>query len=214
MIGATALGGWAVPWERLQTVEAELPVEAALARASARGDRPAFARLVELHKRVVYGLCMRLLQDGEEARDAAQETFVRAWMAIGTYDAAQPFAPWLLRIARNHCIDVMRRRLPTSRKVELDAAPVEGERRELADDATPPADVALERAQVARGLDTAVAALPPNYREVVHLFHVEHMSYKEIAATLEVPIGTVMTWLHRARAKLREALATSPEAQP
>ena len=53
----------------------------------------------------------------------------------------------------------------------------------------------------------AVAALPRNYREVIHLFHVEHMSYKEIAATLEVPIGTVMTWLDRARARLRERMA-------
>ena len=246
MIGAMALGGWAVPpeelrdglpkelrdglrdrWrdvvgggplerllERLQTVEAELPVEAALARAAARGDRTSFARLVELHKRVVYGLCMRLLQDAEDARDAAQETFVRAWTAIGTYDAAQPFAPWLLRIARNHCIDVVRRRIPAGRKVELDAEPAEGERHELADPAAAPADVALEKAQIARGLGVAVAALPPNYREVIHLFHVEHMSYKEIAITMEVPIGTVMTWLHRARAKLRDMLATAAEGEP
>jgi len=52
-----------------------------------------------------------------------------------------------------------------------------------------------------------VAGLPPNYREVVHLFHVEQLSYKEIASTLDVPIGTVMTWLHRARGRLREALS-------
>jgi RNA polymerase sigma-70 factor (ECF subfamily) len=161
----------------------------------------------------VFGLCVRLLGDREEARDAAQETFVRAWTAMATYDAAQPFAPWLLRIARNHCIDLARRRLPAARKVELDAAPEEGERRELADERSAPADVALERAEVARGLGAAVAALPPNYREVIHLFHVEHMSYKDIAATLEVPIGTVMTWLHRARARLREALAQAPETE-
>ncbi|HET9599820.1 MAG TPA: sigma-70 family RNA polymerase sigma factor [Anaeromyxobacteraceae bacterium] len=213
MNGAMALAGWPVAAEGLGAVEAELPVEAALARAAARGDRASFARLVELHKRVVYGLCVRLLGDREEARDAAQETFVRAWTAMSTYDTAQPFAPWLLRIARNHCIDLARRRIPAARKVELDAAPEEGERRELADDAVAPADVALEQAEVARGLGAAVAALPPNYREVIHLFHVEHMSYKDIAATLEVPIGTVMTWLHRARARLREALANRPEAE-
>jgi RNA polymerase sigma-70 factor (ECF subfamily) len=213
MDGAMALAGWAVGTEGLEAVEAELPVEAALARAAARGERASFARLVELHKRVVYGLCVRLLADREEARDAAQETFVRAWTAMGTYDTAQPFAPWLLRIARNHCIDLARRRLPAARKVELDAVPEEGERRELTDEAAAPADLALEQAEVARGLGAAVAALPPNYREVIHLFHVEHMSYKDIAATLEVPIGTVMTWLHRARARLREALAQRPEAE-
>src|ERR671934_237415 len=109
MIGAIALGGGlAFPLEGQRAVEQELPVEASLARAAARGDRSAFARLVEMHKRVVYGLCLRLLQDAEEARDAAQETFVRAWSAIGTYDPTQPFAPWLLRIARNHCIDLVR----------------------------------------------------------------------------------------------------------
>jgi RNA polymerase sigma-70 factor, ECF subfamily len=214
MNGVMALAGWAVATEGLAAVEAELPVEAALARAAARGDRASFTQLVELHKRVVYGLCVRLLGDREEARDAAQETFVRAWTAMATYDTAHPFAPWLLRIARNHCIDLARRRLPAARKVELDATPEEGERRELADERAAPADVALEQAEVARGLGAAVAALPPNYREVVHLFHVEHMSYKDIAATLEVPIGTVMTWLHRARARLREALAQRPEAEP
>jgi len=214
MNGAMALAGWPVATEGLGAVEVELPVEAALARAAARGDRASFARLVELHKRVVYGLCVRLLGDREEARDAAQETFVRAWTAMATYDSAQPFAPWLLRIARNHCIDLARRRLPAARKLELDALPEEGERRELSDEVTAPADVALEQAEVARGLGAAVAALPPNYREVIHLFHVEHMSYKDIAATLEVPIGTVMTWLHRARARLREALAQRPEAEP
>ena len=210
MIGAMALGelAWAFPSEGQRAVQPELPLEASLARAAARGDRVAFARVVELHKRVVYGLCARLLQDREEARDAAQETFVRAWSAIATYDPAQPLAPWLLRIARNHCLDVLRRRLPAARRVELDQAtdadPGSG-RPELTSTA-PAADEQLERAEVASSLGAAVSALPPNYREVIHLFHVEHMSYKEIAATMEVPIGTVMTWLHRARARLRETL--------
>jgi RNA polymerase sigma-70 factor, ECF subfamily len=211
MIGAMALGGAFIPVEAQRTVELETPVEATLARAAARGDRVAFARLVELHKRIVYGLSIRLLQDAEEARDAAQETFVRAWGAMGTYDPAQPFAPWLLRIARNHCIDVVRRRLPAARRLELDRRTEEGERPELTDPAASRADEELERAEVAATLGGAVAALPPNYREVIHLFHVEHMSYKEIAATMEIPIGTVMTWLHRARAKLRDMLETKEQ---
>lgn len=217
MIAAMALGelAWAFPSEGQRAVEPELPVEASLARAAARGDRAAFARLVELHKRVVFGLSARLLQDREEARDAAQETFVRAWAAIGAYDPAQPLAPWLLRIARNHCLDLLRRRLPAARRVQIDgsAAEAEGARAELASPA-PGADEELERAEVATSLGVAVAALPENYREVIHLFHVEHMSYKEIAATMEVPIGTVMTWLHRARAKLREMLDAAERNPP
>jgi RNA polymerase sigma-70 factor, ECF subfamily len=181
--------------------------EAAWARAAARGDKRAFGRLVDAHKRVVFGLCVRLLRDPEESKDAAQEAFVRAYAAIGTYDAAQPFAPWILRIARNHCLDLLRRRIPESQKLDLDAEPEDGApAREVADPAATRGDDALERRETAAILEQAVAALPPNYREVIQLFHVEHLSYKEIAAALDVPIGTVMTWLHRARSKLKAAL--------
>lgn len=186
-----------------------LTAEAAWTIAAARGDRHAFGRLVDLHKRAVHGLCFRLLRDAEEARDAAQETFARAYAALETYDAAQPFVPWVLRIARNHCLDVLRRRLPAARRLELDADPEDGAPRELADPAASRGDDVIERRELAGALERAVASLPVNYREVVHLFHVEHLSYKEIAATLDVPIGTVMTWLHRARAKLKDALAAA-----
>ncbi len=184
-----------------------LTAEATWTRAATRGDKQAFGRLVDLHKRAVFGLCVRLLRDPEEARDAAQESFARASAALATYDAAQPFAPWLLRIARNHCLDVLRRRIPDGQRIELDADPGEGARPELADPAAIRGDDALERRELAGALERAVTALPANYREVVHLFHVEHLSYKEIAAALDVPIGTVMTWLHRARARLKDALA-------
>ena len=218
MIGAIALAGVGATWPA--EVERELapellPVEARLARAAARGDREAFARLVDVHKRPMLGLCVRLLGDREEARDAAQEAFVRAWSAIGAYDPSQPFAPWLLRIARNHCIDLARRRAQLGRVVALDAASEDGEPPlELADPAAASADEQLAQAQLAASVGVAVEALPANYRTVIQLFHVEHMSYKEIAAVMDVPIGTVMTWLHRARARLREALSTRPEGSP
>jgi RNA polymerase sigma-70 factor (ECF subfamily) len=186
-----------------------LTAEATWALAASRGDKQAFGRLVDLHKRIVYGLCVRLLRDTEESRDAAQEAFARAYAALDTYDPAQPFAPWLLRIARNHCLDVLRRRLPEAQRLELDADPDEGAPRELADPAAARGDDVIERRELAITLERAVSALPPNYREVVHLFHVEHLSYKEIAATLDVPIGTVMTWLHRARSKLKDALVAA-----
>ncbi len=181
--------------------------EASLARSACRGDPRAFARLVETHKRAVYGLCLRILADAEEARDAAQETFVRAYAALHAFDATQPFAPWVLRIARNYCFDQLRRRAPERRRVPLDAPGPDGEPLAYADPEAPRADEGVERAQARGALEAAIGALPPNYREVVHLFHVEHMSYKEIAAAMDVPLGTVMTWLHRARARLRQAMA-------
>ncbi len=216
MVGATTAPGFSFALPSLAEVlpqVTEQHPDALLARAASRGDRSAFARLVDLYRRSVYGLTYRLLRDQEEARDAAQETFVRAWSAIETYDASQPFAPWILRIARNHALDLLRRRVPASRQVELDAAPEDGApATELAGDA-PGADAALERAQDRATLEAAVAALPANYREVIQLFHVEQLSYKEIAATMGIPIGTVMTWLHRARAQLRIRL-TGEETSP
>lgn len=210
MVGTIALAtaGFAVLPEVERTVIGEQPDERALARAAARGDRDAFARLVDSHKRRVHALCFRLLGDAEEARDAAQECFVRAWSAISSFDTAQPFAPWVLRIARNHCFDVARRRLPANREVRLDADTSEGEAPfELSDPDAHAADQRLEGAQRSAAVAVAVANLPPRYREVIHLFHVEQMAYKDIAAVMDVPIGTVMTWLYRARAKLRETLA-------
>jgi RNA polymerase sigma-70 factor (ECF subfamily) len=209
VVAATIPGiGFALSWrtEEQALPPAEIAPDAALARSAARGDRRAFGQLVDLHKRTVYGLCFRLLRDAEDARDAAQESFVRAYAAVSTYDPAQPFAPWVLRIARNHCLDLLRRRPPAAQRVELDAEPDEGAPRELPDPDAVRGDDALERRQLAGLLERAVGELPPNYREVVHLFHVEHLSYKEIASTMDVPIGTVMTWLHRARGRLRVAL--------
>ena len=94
-------------------------------------------------------------------------------------------------------------------RVDLDAGPDAGAPQELADPAALRGDDLIARRQLAGALEEAVQALPPSYREVIHLFHVEHLSYKEIAATLDVPIGTVMTWLHRARTRLKSALTAS-----
>ncbi len=211
MVAAVALAdvGFAAISAEERSLATSLTAEATWALAASRGDKQAFARLVDLHKRVVYGLCVRLLRDAEESRDAAQEAFARAYAAIEGYDPALPFAPWVLRIARNHCLDVLRRRSPESQQVALDADPDEGAPRELADPVAPRGDEVIERRELAGALERAVSALPTNYREVVHLFHVEHLSYKEIAATMDVPIGTVMTWLHRARAKLKDALVAA-----
>lgn len=208
VLAAAPTSGFAIlslPSEE-QALGPSLTGAAALALAASRGDRTSFGRLVDLHKRAVYGLCVRLLRHPEEARDAAQETFVRAYAALPTFDPTQPFAPWLLRIARNHCLDLGRRRSVRPTEVPLDGDPAEGGAGELPDPDAPRGDEALERRETAGALARAVAALPGNYREVIQLFHVEHLSYKEIAQVMDVPIGTVMTWLHRARARLRTEL--------
>jgi len=181
--------------------------EAEWARSAAGGDKAAFARLVEKHKQSVYGLCYRLLSSSEESRDAAQEAFVRAYTGIRDFDARQPFAAWVLRIARNHCIDLLRRRRPTLALEPRGDEPEVGVAPELQDHYAMSGEQAVQEEEAQRDLDRAVAALPPRYREVIALFHVQHKSYAEIAETLGVPMGTVMTWLHRARKELKAKLS-------
>ena len=182
--------------------------EAEWARAAAGGDKVAFARLVEKHKQSVFGLCYRLLGGGEEARDAAQEAFVRSYTGIRDFDPRQPFAAWVLRIARNHCIDLLRRRRPTlALEGRSDEGPETGVAPELSDHYAMGGEQAVQEIEAQRDLDRAVASLPPRYREVIALFHVQHKSYAEIALALGVPMGTVMTWLHRARKELKAQLA-------
>jgi RNA polymerase sigma-70 factor (ECF subfamily) len=180
--------------------------EAEWARSASSGDKGAFARLVEKHKQSVYGLCYRLLGASEESRDAAQEAFVRAYTGIRAFDARQPFAAWVLRIARNHCIDLLRRRRPTLALEARSDEPEAGVAPELRDHFAVTGEDAVQAQEAQRDLDRAVAALPPRYREVIALFHVQHKSYAEIADAMGVPMGTVMTWLHRARKQLKDSL--------
>ncbi len=180
------------------------------ARAAAAGDKACFARLVEKHKTSVFGLCYRLVGTTDEARDAAQEAFVRAYTSIRDFDARQPFGAWVLRIARNHCIDLLRRRRPTLTLVSEGSRgedPEPGVAPEPADHFALGGEQAVQESEAQRDLDAAVAALPPRYREVIALFHVQHKSYAEIAEALNVPMGTVMTWLHRARKELKSKLS-------
>jgi RNA polymerase sigma-70 factor, ECF subfamily len=188
---------------------AQAVADAELSRAARSGDSGAFGRLVVQNERAVFGLCLRFLRDREEARDAAQEAFVRAYESLASYDAALPFTPWLLRIARNHCLDLLRR--GKTRPALLREGPgapgsEDGGRHEVADPDAQRADDALVQAEDRTQLAAAIARLPDDHREALMLFHQEQLSYREIAAVLDVPIGTVMTWLHRARQKLRAEL--------
>ncbi|MHB8418759.1 MAG: RNA polymerase sigma factor [Myxococcales bacterium] len=178
--------------------------EGELSRAVRAGDPEAFGRLVAQHERAVYALCLRWLGQPEEARDAAQEAFVRAFESRRSYDSALAFRPWLLRIARNHCLDLRRRARIRPEAPGLDAEADAPDRAALA------ADEGIERAQGQARLRAALARLPAEQREALVLFHQDELSYREIAAVLDVPLGTVMTWLHRARRRLRDELGGEP----
>lgn len=163
------------------------------AALAGRGDRQAFARLVERHQRAVYGLTARILGAGDDAREAAQVAFVRAWERRASFDPERDFCAWVLGIARNAAVD----RLRHAGRLEALG--------ESADDGQA-ADEALHARRTEVALDEAVAALPPIYREAVELAYVQGRTVAQIAQILQTPPGTVMARLFRARRLLRARL--------
>jgi RNA polymerase sigma-70 factor, ECF subfamily len=170
-----------------------------LARGARRGDAAAFDQLVLRFHRPVLRFCWRLLRSSE-AEDLAQDTFVRAFVHFERFDPERPVLPWLIAIARRLCLDVLRRRKVSAM---ADALPLSAPPRPS------PESEAAVREQLSH-LDRALADLDDGPKEAVILFHIEGLSYRDIAAALEVPMGTVMTWLHRGRAQLKQALEGAP----
>ena len=172
-----------------------------LARRARRGDAAAFDELVRRFQRPVFRFCWRLVRSAD-AEDLAQDTFVRAFVHFERFDPERPVLPWLIAIARRLCLDLLRRRAVAA-KIPL--MPI--------DTVTMPGpEVEASTRERLRHLDRALADLDEGPREAIILFHIEQMSYRDIAAALEVPMGTVMTWLHRGRAQLRATLDTVPFA--
>ena len=127
---------------------------------------------------------------------------MRAFVHFERFDPERPLLPWLIAIARRLCLDLLRRRKVMARTETMPVTdpPAPG-----------PEGTALLREQLSR-LDRALADLDEGPREAIVLFHIEEMSYRDIAAALEVPMGTAMTWLHRGRAQLKRALEGAPIA--
>jgi RNA polymerase sigma factor (sigma-70 family) len=164
----------------------------ALVEALRSGDPRAPRLLIERYQGIVFGLCIRMLNQREDAEDVVQETFVRALRAIGGFDATRPIRPWLLGIAANRC------RTTLSRRTRIPAlAPGEAAER-LVD----PRPGLVDPDDLAGELERAVARLRPEYRLVFALFHEQNLSHEEIAQSTQRPIGTIKTWLRRARAEL------------
>jgi RNA polymerase sigma-70 factor (ECF subfamily) len=172
--------------------------EAALVRAAQGGDQAAFTEIVRHFQRPIYRVAYALTRNASDADDLAQETFVRAYQAIGRFRAGEPLYPWLSRIAVNLTYSLFRRR---KRRPETSIEPlVEAGRQWAADD--DPAERAAESEQHER-LAAAFGELSHEHQAVLSLRVVEDLSYDDIARTLGVPAGTVMSRLSRARVELR-----------
>lgn len=161
------------------------------------GDAEAYGELMSRYERLVFAICYRMMGNAEDARDAAQEAFTRAWAERGRFDAARPFKPWLCRIAVNICLNELRRSRRSD--VALD------EIREPASEADGP-QRQLERKELAEKIQAALDRLDPEYRIVIILKYLTGMSYAEIQKALEISQATLEMRLYRARLKLREWL--------
>lgn len=169
-------------------------------RRARRGDSNAFAALVKSVQRPVYGLCLRLLRSDAEAAEVAQETFLRAYQHLDRYDDTRPFDLWVLTIARNLCLDILRRRSKhRTEDVEDHAYALTNGESSLEDKAI--------ASQERKSLEDAMATLSVDDREVLALYYVQKRTTKEIAQVMNVAPGTIMARLFRAREKLRQRMA-------
>jgi RNA polymerase sigma-70 factor, ECF subfamily len=163
---------------------------------SRSGDTRAFDRLVEKYQDRVYDLAYRITGHHDDAQDAAQDAFVKAYLALGTFRGDAAFSTWLHRIAVNAAYDAVRRRPPAG------SHPVEA-----AGACADPLGDRAERVEARVRICGAIAALPLEQRAVVILRDIQGWSYEEIAAITEIPVGTVRSRLARGREALKAALA-------
>jgi len=163
--------------------------DAALVRRCLAGQADAIQLLVEQFQTGVFGLCVRLLHHRQDAEDVTQEVFLRVFRSLHRWDASRPLKPWVMGIAVNRCRTWLSQR---SRRPEL-----VDYLHETA--AMPPGDDAPELLQEIR---LALDELRPDYRTVFVLFHEQGQPYEDIATAMDRPVGTIKTWLHRARMEI------------
>ena len=187
--------------------ELEAEQDRVLIESAQKGDKLAFKQLVQRHQRRAFAIALGLLRDEQDAREVVQEAFLRVHRGLDSFQGGSAFFTWLYRIVTNLSIDLMRK--PSRREAELD------ESREIDEadipllsriDGADPLDV-LRRAEIRNKLEAALDALPVYHRGVIVMREVEGMSYEEMAETMGVSKGTIMSRLFHARQKLQRALA-------
>lgn len=180
-----------------------------LTRARA-GDETAFSPLVETYQAAVYNLCYRMLGEPQEAEDAAQETFLRAYAQLRRYDPTRSFRTWLLSIASHHCIDRLRKRRQTWVSIEDDELPSHPNLREP----NPGPEETTVRREQSAAIQKHLARLAPDDRQMIIMRYWYDLSYEEISQATGATVSAVKSRLHRARGHLAEMLETTRTSAP
>jgi RNA polymerase sigma-70 factor, ECF subfamily len=172
-----------------------------------QGDPHAFSELVKLYQKRAYGIAYQYVGNREDALEMAQDSFVKAYKAMKRFDTQMPFYPWLYRIVKNTCLNYLKKKKRRG-EVSLNAmmhhgydiasSHRDGERR-------------VHLSELRDSIADAMTRLSESHREIVLLRHVHDMSYSEIADSLDIPRGTVMSRLHGARRNLRQAMEVTQE---
>ena len=162
-----------------------------------KGDPQAFSELVETYQKPVYNLCYRMLGTAEDAEDASQETFLRAYKSMRRYDNSRPFSTWLLSIAAHYCIDQIRRRRLSI--VSIEELPVPD-----VPDVSPGLETTVGRNEERRRIRKLLDTLAPTDRAAVIMYYWYDFSYDEICQALSLSVSAVKSRLHRARRAMAE----------
>jgi RNA polymerase sigma factor (sigma-70 family) len=170
-----------------------LAEDATLVRRCLKGDESAIQTLVDRYHSDVFGLCVRLLHHRQDAEDVAQEVFLRIFRSLKRWDSSRPFKPWVMGITVNRCRTWLVQR---ARRPELADYLHETAANRPEDDSN----------ELVREIQDAIRELRVEYRSVFVMYHERGLPYEEIADAMEKPVGTVKTWLHRARLEVLDRL--------
>lgn len=171
------------------------PTDRDLILRAKRGENSAYGEIVTRHQTGVFNVCYRILHNRSDAEDLAQETFMRAYNQLDTFDIEREFAPWIRRVAANLCLN----------HIEAQKVTIELSDEQDADKSQSPSQQ-VEVKERSEQIRNALASLPANYRIVIELRHYQEMSYDEIADELKIPLSDVKSNLFRARKLLAEKL--------
>lgn len=186
-----------------------------LVACARQGCEEAYRELVHRYQRPVLALIYRIVRHRERAQDLTQETFAKAFSALDRYRPERRFAPCILRIANNTAVDYLRCKRLDSWGSPYTVTPGQIDARAI--QVTMPSETPTPRPdtrQAAAALERAICRVRREYRRCIMLRYVEERSYDDIAEILNLPVGTVGTYLHRGRKELRRMLGTSPDASP